>query len=203
VDISVSVLSHPLTVLVVGAALSGWLIPRFTRRWQDERKSLEIKADLVERASRAVMELVAATQFVIVGAQSQSQEDFDNRYRAWLLDKAVLSAVLGAYFRNGSTIDAWVRCRALATAYYVQAGIRREDVQSTLAARRSYLQKVSSCLNADPPIDLADGLVGGPEIEALTPGADLSNTNVLRTALDTSLVECVEAIVDNKLTLAR
>ena len=56
-----SLLGQPMLLLIVGAAVSGWLIPEVTRRWQDQRKAaeiksdlVEIKSDLVERVTRAV-----------------------------------------------------------------------------------------------------------------------------------------------------
>ncbi|MCA1703082.1 MAG: hypothetical protein LC808_07355 [Actinobacteria bacterium] len=43
------VLESPLLLLVLGAVVTGWLLPRIAQDWQDKRKGLEIKADLVER----------------------------------------------------------------------------------------------------------------------------------------------------------
>src|SRR3712207_436081 len=123
VDVLGRVVGHPLTLLVLGAVLSGLLLPYVARGWQDQRKALEIKAALVERLTRAVVELATAAQFVLVGAASQSQEDFDKAYRTWQLEKSVLTSLLGAYFRDPVVAAAWTRCRALATAYYVQSGI--------------------------------------------------------------------------------
>jgi len=59
-----SVLAHPLIVLLVGAALTGILVPAFTRRWQNRQKELEIKAALVSDLSEAIMSIVMAVQFV-------------------------------------------------------------------------------------------------------------------------------------------
>lgn len=94
------VLGHPLFLLVTGALLSGWLGPRLTQRWQDQRKALEIKADLVERVAQSVTEMFTAVQLVQVGAGSFSQNDFDAAYQKWQNEKAVLTSLLRAYFRG-------------------------------------------------------------------------------------------------------
>src|SRR5688572_15919458 len=40
---------YPLILLLVGAGVTSLLIPWFTNRWQDRRKQLEIKVDLVSK----------------------------------------------------------------------------------------------------------------------------------------------------------
>ena len=65
----VELLKHPLIVLLVGALISGLLIPAFTRRWQNYQKALEIKTQLVSDLSKSIMGIVMATQFAHIGAK--------------------------------------------------------------------------------------------------------------------------------------
>jgi hypothetical protein len=192
-DLVVEVIGHPLTLLVVGAALTGLLLPWVTRTWQDQRKALEIKAALVERVSSAVQGIATAVQFALVGAASQTQEQFDAAYRAWQLEKSVLTALLGAYFRDPAVPSAWTRCRALATAYYVQAGIGPEP------RRVQYLGSVAAGLTQQPPEDVSDGTSDARTDEAR--GQALADPRTLRAELDRALAACVSAIVDTRLTL--
>lgn len=197
----VSILSHPLSLLIIGAALTGWLLPRVGRRWQDQRKALEVKASLVERVTRAVMDITTATQFTLVGAASQSQEDFDKAYREWQLEKWILTSIIGAYFRNADVSQAWLRCRSLATAYYVQSGIRRSDAETTAAARVAYLRSIEYALNLSPPQDASDD----PRSFHAPPGGTgndgLVDVLSLRDELQRALTECVAAIVDGQINL--
>src|SRR5262245_22494393 len=53
----------PLLAVLLTAALSGYVVPRITRRWQDHQKELEIKTSLVEAISDEVLQFILAMQF--------------------------------------------------------------------------------------------------------------------------------------------
>jgi len=195
------VLSHPLALLVVGAVLSGLLVPQLTQRWQDQRKALEIKAELVERVSRAVSDIFTATQFAQVGAKSQSQADFDAVYRTWQRDKAILTALLGAHFRNTRVDDSWRRVRALASAYYAQSGILDRQGHPDQARRREYLRSVAAGLALSPPQDWSEE-VRPIESDSIPQGEDvldLTDPFTLRTEVRRHLDTAVAVIVDARL----
>lgn len=186
-----AVLGHPLVVLLIGALLTGLLIPRLTQRWQDQRKALETKADLIERVSRAVAEIFVATQFAHVGATTQSQERFDDAYRAWQQEKVVLTSLLRAYFRSEELDQRWLRCRAVATAYYVQIGIADPD------RRAGYLRTVSAGLVAQPSRDLSEWVdPGTPDLEVAVE-ADLTDVMQLRNEVWRYLDLTVAALRDS------
>lgn len=186
-------LSHPLVVLAVGAVLTGLLIPHFTQRWQDRRKALEIKADLIERVSCAVAEMFTATQFASVGALSQSQEKFDDAYRSWSQERVALTSLIRAYFNNDHLDRAWLRCRSNTTAYYVQASIQRHDPEETARARSFYLRTVAAGLASDPPEDLSEEAFSSSEI--LSSGrVEIEDVSRLRTQVWRNLDITVAAI---------
>jgi hypothetical protein len=187
------VLGHPLTLLLLGAALSGLLVPWVARGWQDQRKALEVKAALAERLTRAVVEIATAVQFVLVRAASQSQEDFDQAYRTWQLEKSVLTSLLGAYFRDGAVTAAWTQCRALATAYYVQAGIPAGP------GREQYLGAVAAGLSQVPPSDVSNN--PGDAVKDGARGQVLADPRMLRAELDRALTQCVSAVLDARISL--
>ena len=47
-EISVA-LEHPLVLLVIGALISGVLVAWLSNRWQNHRKELEVKVDIVSK----------------------------------------------------------------------------------------------------------------------------------------------------------
>jgi hypothetical protein len=201
-DVVSRVLGHPLTLLLLGAALSGLLVPRVTRGWQDQRKALEVKVALAERLTRAVVEIATSVQFALVRAEAQSQVGFDQAYRTWQLEKSVLTSLLSAYLRDGAVTAAWIHCRALATAYYVQAGIPAGP------RREQYLGAVAAGLSKTPPLDVSEGLppLDGSDgtRDARTDdarGQVLADPWVLRAELDRALTQCVSAVLDARISL--
>lgn len=143
-------LAHPLTLLVVTAAVSGLLVPRLTQQWQDHQQQVDIRRDFAARVSRTVGEIFVASQLAQVGALSQSQEDFDAAYVRWEVESAVLGAELRAYYPAESLHRAWSRCTQLATAYYTQVGIPDPG------RRARYLQSVQQQLDLPNDVDLTD-----------------------------------------------
>jgi hypothetical protein len=123
----VELLKHPLTVLLVGALISGLLIPAFTRRWQNHQKALEIKTQLVSDLSKSIMEMVMATQFAHLGAKSQKQADFDQAYREWEIESAVIGTKLQAYFPDTTIPTEWTAFSALVTDFYALEGSRVDE----------------------------------------------------------------------------
>lgn len=82
----------PLLAVLLTAALSGYVVPRITRRWQDHQKEPEIKISLVEVVSDEVLQFVLAMQFAERNASTQ--EAFDEAYRRWEVQRAVLTGKL-------------------------------------------------------------------------------------------------------------
>ncbi len=106
-------LTHPLTLIVVGAFLSSFLIPSFTRRWQNHQKELEIKVDLLGRVSDAVTRVITHAWFRDFGGKEELSEvdrrEFDWRYGEWEVNIRVLQANFEAYFRGAPEITAhWI-----------------------------------------------------------------------------------------------
>ena len=129
----VELLKHPLIVLLVGALISGLLIPAFTRRWQSHQKALEIKTELVSDLSKSILGMVMATQFAHLRAESQTQADFDKAYRDWEIESAVIGTKLQAYFPDTTIPTEWTEFSALVTEFYALEGIG-EDKRSRPAA---------------------------------------------------------------------
>ncbi len=54
-------LSHPLALVVVGAAISTVLVPLYTEQSQENQQALETRRELAERMSATVSPFLAAT----------------------------------------------------------------------------------------------------------------------------------------------
>ena len=120
-------LKHPLTILLVGALISGLLIPTITRRWQNHQKALEIKTQLVSELSKSIMEIIIAVQFAHLGAKSQKQADFDKAYREWEIQSAVIGTKLQAYFPDTTIPDEWTDFSELVTGFYALEGVGQDE----------------------------------------------------------------------------
>ena len=140
------ILRHPLVILLAGGFLTGWLVPRITRRWQDQRNALEIKADLIERVASAVTEISTATLFAL-DPKSQGRTELAEAYRSWQHDRAVLTHLIKVYFRSKALDNQWLRCGTLATAYVIQLGILDKK------EREGFLEFVERELSLPVPLD--------------------------------------------------
>jgi hypothetical protein len=98
----------PLVLLVVGAILTGLLVPYVTRRWQDHQKELELKADLLARMSEAVTRVITHAWFRELGGKEElsqtDREEFDWRYGEWEVETRVIQAQFEAYFARSPDI---------------------------------------------------------------------------------------------------
>ena len=62
-------LAHPLTLLLVGAVVSGFGVPWVTSRWQIRQRKLDLKSELVRDVSDQVTSVVRFVQYMDVGAK--------------------------------------------------------------------------------------------------------------------------------------
>lgn len=131
-------LQHPITLLLLGAVISGLLIPWITRRWNNHQKALEIKTELVSDLSKSIMEMILAVQYARLQAKSQTQQDFDREYRNWEIQSAVIGTRLEAYFSKSGIPDDWTTFSNAVTDFYAIEGIpadARHRAQSELWQR--------------------------------------------------------------------
>jgi hypothetical protein len=100
-------LAHPFLIAICVAVLVNWLIPNFTRKWQNHQKALEIKTGLVSDMGQSVSNAVMTGRFIAAGLVSRSSSDpradqraFNDGYRAWTTSNASIGAKLQAYLGN-------------------------------------------------------------------------------------------------------
>jgi len=105
---------HPLVILLVGAVISGVLIPFFTRSWQNHQKSLDIKNDLVTEISKTVTTMMINVQYFLENMKKMSKEEeqkiqqkYNNDYKNWSIAEEIISSRLEAYFPTQNIIQQW------------------------------------------------------------------------------------------------
>ena len=118
-------LAHPFLIAVCIAVIVNFLIPNFTRKWQNHQKALEIKTGLVSDMGQSVSEAVMTGRFIAAGLVSRSSADpradqraFNDGYRAWTTNNASIGAKLQAYF--GASIGSQWRSFANVVTDYFQ-----------------------------------------------------------------------------------
>ena len=141
-------MSHPLTLLIVGAVLTGFLAPAITRRWQDRQKELEVKTGLVTELSEVTMSILLAIQFVRVRRDqptalastevlTKRQQEFDDAYRAWEVQSAIVGTKLQAYFTGTRIPEIWTALSEAITSFYTLEGQDESTQQDSISALRA------------------------------------------------------------------
>jgi hypothetical protein len=128
-----------VVVAVIGIVLSSWLIPAFTRQWDDRQKAGELKATLVA-------EMATATGRALLDAQAYANSNVDpsrkpdpKAVREWSVAALEIRARLDAYFGPDAVAD-WA--------------VVSEYVRSTLS--RAYGERYIPGHQLHPDEELAD-----------------------------------------------
>ena len=94
--------SNPLLLLVVGAAITSYIIPKITNRWQEQRKEIEVKIELTTKMSTLIGDL------------------FGNAAKAWSSESGLTQDQIKEAL---SFIEKWTR-KTYATRHQLQAYTR-------------------------------------------------------------------------------
>lgn len=132
----------PLLAVLLTAALSGCVIPWITRRWQDHQKELEIKTSLVEAISDEVLQFILAMQFA--ERRVSTQEAFNEAYRRWEVQRAVLAGRLRVYFRDPTIARDFESFSDALSDFYALAGILPEYRTQQIEKLKSYFGEEST-----------------------------------------------------------
>lgn len=97
----------PVLMILFGAAVSAWLVPAFTRQWQDRQKEREIKVALVSEIGDSSSDTLVTSQFVASQALTNGQAEYNRVSLDWAQRSAQLEARLKAYFPGQALADDW------------------------------------------------------------------------------------------------
>ena len=118
----------PLLAVVLTALLTGYLVPRVTKNWQDYQRELDIKAALVEKTNIEVVSILLAMQ--LAERKAIAQADFDKAYQNWEIQRAVITSKLSLYFRDKTLATDFRNLSDAITDLYVLAGVQYPDYRS-------------------------------------------------------------------------
>lgn len=141
-----ALLRHPLTVALIGVAITGVLVPYFARRWQDHQKALEVRVGLAAEMSESLMGLMATSTAVSRRQHAESaaertseekgrklQDELDRARESLTTERlkfevrqVVIGTKLHAYLRDQTIGDRW-RATADAVIKYVEVDEKLPD----------------------------------------------------------------------------
>ncbi len=134
---------QPILVAVVGALLTAWLIPGFTRQWQDRQKARELKAQVVASMNSATANAVINSAFIAAnrlpatgGAGGFDQQAFNGLDLRWRQDGAAIESQLRAYFPARLVADWLVYQELVMNTYFLltDRNFLRQETLGRLAA---------------------------------------------------------------------
>jgi len=98
-------LSHPITLLLVGALVSSIVIPAVSRPWQAQ-KEVELKIALADDISKSVSDSLAIASSYSAGIGDV--KDFASSFITWQTSKSLLDSKIRAlYSGNSALINNW------------------------------------------------------------------------------------------------
>jgi hypothetical protein len=116
------VLGHPLFLLLVGAGVSSVLILWFTNKWQDHRKKLEIKVELVSRMSEAISyPYTTAMTLASRKKKAFTEVELDSAYEnfgKWFRRINIIRSKIQSYYPDSEIITAWHAYLWILFAFY-------------------------------------------------------------------------------------
>jgi hypothetical protein len=102
-----SALRHPALLLTAGALISSYLIPSFTRQWQDHQRELELKSELASQITESTTSIILAAHIVHIDRSPSEDQRAQQTWREWRIRHAVTGSRLRAYFPNSSLAADW------------------------------------------------------------------------------------------------
>jgi len=108
------ILTHPLFLLLVGALLTGVILPSITRKWQNYQKELDLKTELVAEMSKSLMTVLMTFEFSLLHTSDGSSIDnsanneLTEKLKEWQIMSCVIGSKLHAYFPNDPLHKDWL-----------------------------------------------------------------------------------------------
>lgn len=135
-----SSLHHPLLLLIIGALISSYIIPFYTRAWQDHQKELELKTDLVGEISNSVATILIKTQ-TTKAIISTPYKEFYNAFEEWESGSAIIQSELRAYFFNSHLPQLWTNYS------FILSDFAFLSISANICARANYIEEIQKYFN--------------------------------------------------------
>jgi hypothetical protein len=131
-------LHSPLLLLIIGALVSSYLIPHYTRVWQEElevQKELELKTELVSDMSEAVASFLLKTQQVKTILTIPAKEFYDS-YLDWESTSSRIDSKLAAYYSGLPLQNIWTNYSAVLSSF------ARLSISTDMCTRAGYVEVI-------------------------------------------------------------
>lgn len=138
-------LQHPLLLLVVGALISSYIIPLYTKAWQDHQKELELKTDLVSEISDATASILTKTQ-VKKAVSNAPYSEFYNAYEDWESSRAIIQSKINAYFSNSDLPPLWSNYSLILTDFTFLS------ISGNTCATTKYVREIQKYFDITPKL---------------------------------------------------
>jgi hypothetical protein len=94
-------------LLVIGAVISSYLIPSFTRRWQDHQKALEVRSDLASQIAGSATSSIITSDGIFEARKTHPSRADEKLWLAWQIQSEAIQARLRAYLTDRSLAHDW------------------------------------------------------------------------------------------------
>jgi hypothetical protein len=102
-------LSHPLILLIVGAAITSFLLPQLTASWQVNERELDLKLELADRINTPYIDLQTALSQILITNQTNQElekglEEASNATTVWINTCADIGTTIKLYYPPNSDL---------------------------------------------------------------------------------------------------
>jgi hypothetical protein len=115
--------SNPLLLLIVGAVISGLLVPSITSQWQNYQKELEIKSNLTGKISEALSRMIVAIQGVEIQPETVITQEYNDEFREWQISSSIIASQVRTYYPDQpELVQQWNNLSKLIDEFYALPG---------------------------------------------------------------------------------
>jgi hypothetical protein len=105
---------YPLFLLVIGALISGVLVAKLTNKWENNKKKLEIKVDIVSKIDETIMHQIGKAVLLVSQKKKSLIENERNAHlehihKWYTLEAKGIESKLDTYFPETNLNDRWNR----------------------------------------------------------------------------------------------
>lgn len=114
-------LGHPLLLLLIGAVVTGLLVPAITHRWQTQQMGQDLKTKVIGEitdASSATMSQLELSVLPEFGSSTSSAAS-SAQYQAWMQKGSAINSEIHAYFPDHSLPSHWGNFYGLMRNFYL------------------------------------------------------------------------------------
>jgi hypothetical protein len=110
---------YPLILLLIGAGVTSLLLPWFTKRWEDRKKELEIKVDIVSKMAEVRANVLAEASIVIEFRKEkvETEKVYEN-LRKWYGEVNIIRSKLQSYYGDTELATTWFNYWTAINNYY-------------------------------------------------------------------------------------